>query len=185
MVNVVIDELGQVISAEAMPNKYVADDKLAGGEPLAPTLIDPALIEAAEDAARRAKFAPTLLNGVPVRVKGIITYNFLDRGASAVKVPVTLTGPVLNQKAEYLPSPAYPPAAIAVMAQGSVSVQVSIDEVGNVISARAVSGHPLLRSAAAAAAREARFSPTFLKGEPVAVYGVVTYNFVLPKKDDK
>ncbi|QYO66445.1 energy transducer TonB [Leptolyngbya sp. 7M] len=71
-------------------------------------------------------------------------------------------------------------AARAVRAEGPVTVQVLIDEDGNVVSASAVSGHPLLRAAAAAAARQAKFSPTMLSGQPVKVSGVITYNFVAP-----
>jgi protein TonB len=63
-----------------------------------------------------------------------------------------------------------------------VSVQVTIDEEGNVISATALSGHPLLQAAAVAAARAARFAPTLLDGQPVKVTGVITYNFALPDK---
>jgi protein TonB len=59
-----------------------------------------------------------------------------------------------------------------------VAVQVLIDEDGRVISANAVSGHPLLRGAAEQAARGARFSQTLLSGQPVKVSGVITYNFV-------
>lgn len=93
-------------------------------------------------------------------------------------VPKTVSGGVLNGKATSLPKPAYPPAARAVRAGGSVAVQVLIDESGRVVSASAVSGHPLLRSAAVAAAQGARFSPTLLSGQPVKVSGVITYNFV-------
>jgi TonB family protein len=89
-----------------------------------------------------------------------------------------ISGGVLNGKAISLPKPAYPPAAKAVKASGTVVVQVEIDEQGKVVSAKAVSGHPLLRSASEAAAREARFTPTKLSGKPVKVSGVVTYNFV-------
>lgn len=93
-------------------------------------------------------------------------------------VPKQISGGVLNGKAVSLPKPAYPPAAKAVGASGAVSVQVLIDENGNVVSASAASGHPLLRAAAVAAARGAKFSPTKLSGEPVKVSGVITYNFV-------
>ena len=93
-------------------------------------------------------------------------------------VPKTVSGGVLNGKATSLPKPAYPPAAKAVRASGAVSVQVLISESGSVISASAVSGHPLLRAAAVSAARGARFSPTLLSGQPVKVSGVITYNFV-------
>ncbi|MFL6468647.1 MAG: energy transducer TonB [Pyrinomonadaceae bacterium] len=96
------------------------------------------------------------------------------------EVPKQISGGVLNGKAISLPKPAYPPAAKAVRAAGSVSVQVLIDENGSVVSASAVSGHPLLRAAAVGAARGARFSPTKLSGQPVKVSGVITYNFVAP-----
>jgi len=92
--------------------------------------------------------------------------------------PKTVSGGVLNGKATSLPKPAYPPAARAVRAGGAVSVQVLIDESGRVVSATAVSGHPLLKAAAEGAARGARFSPTLLSGQPVKVSGVITYNFV-------
>ena len=89
-----------------------------------------------------------------------------------------ISGGVLNGKAISLPKPAYPPIAKAAHASGTVTVQVTIDENGNVISAHAVSGHPLLQAVAVAAAKGARFSPTKLSGQPVKVTGVITYNFV-------
>lgn len=92
--------------------------------------------------------------------------------------PKSISGGVLNGKAISLPKPEYPPAAMAVRASGAVSVQVLIDENGYVISANAVSGHPLLRAASEAAARQATFSPTQISGQPVKVTGVIVYNFV-------
>jgi len=89
-----------------------------------------------------------------------------------------ISGGVLNGKALSLPKPAYPSIAKAAHASGTVVVQVTISESGSVISAAAMSGHPLLRAAAVAAARGARFSPTKLSGQPVKVTGVITYNFV-------
>jgi len=89
-----------------------------------------------------------------------------------------ISGGVLNGKALSLPHPPYPAIARAARALGTVVVQVTIDENGGVISARAVSGHPLLQAVAVAAARQARFSPTKLSGQPVKVTGVITYNFV-------
>jgi protein TonB len=89
-----------------------------------------------------------------------------------------ISGGVLNGKAINLPKPAYPPIARAAHAAGTVVVQVLIDENGNVVSAHAVSGHPLLQAAAVGAARSAKFSPTKLSGQPVKVTGVIQYNFV-------
>jgi protein TonB len=92
--------------------------------------------------------------------------------------PKQIAGGVLNGKAYELPKPPYPPAARAVRASGAVSVQVLIDESGEVFMARAVDGHPLLRSASVTAACGSRFSPTRLSGHPVKVSGIITYNFV-------
>jgi protein TonB len=89
-----------------------------------------------------------------------------------------ISGGVLNGKAISLPKPSYPPIARQAHASGTVVVQVTIDENGNVISARAISGHPLLQAVSVGAARGARFSPTKLSGQPVKVTGVITYNFV-------
>jgi TonB family protein len=89
----------------------------------------------------------------------------------------TISGGVLNGKAISLPTPVYPPVAKAAKASGTVVVQVIIDENGNVISAHAVSGHPLLQAASVAAARAAKFSPTKLSGQLVKVTGVITYKF--------
>lgn len=58
-VKVIVDEKGQVISAEA----------IFGPEALRP---------AAVDAAKRARFAPTVVDGITVKVVGILTYDFKE-----------------------------------------------------------------------------------------------------------
>jgi len=88
---------------------------------------------------------------------------------------------VINSEALYLPKPPYPIIAKNVGVQGVVSVQVVIDEKGKVISAKAVSGNPMLVPAAQQAAYGARFSPTILDDVPVKVSGVITYNFTLQR----
>jgi TonB family protein len=88
-----------------------------------------------------------------------------------------ISGGVLNGKAKVLPLPTYPEIARAAKASGNVTVQITVDEEGNVIYAYAISGHPLLQSAAVAAARQAKFSPTYLQGEPVKITGQIMYTF--------
>ena len=109
----------------------------------------------------------------------IFALSVLLSSASAQRpTPKIISGGILNGKAVSLPKPPYPDAARAVKASGAVGVKVLIDETGNVISAEAVSGHPLLRAASVQAALAAKFSPTQLSGQPVTVSGVITYNFV-------
>lgn len=93
----------------------------------------------------------------------------------APKRPISIG--VANGIAIHLPKPPYPPSAIAVRAEGNVTVQVTIDEEGKVISSKAVSGNPLLKGAAEKAAWNARFTPTLLSKVPVKVTGVIVYKF--------
>jgi protein TonB len=88
-----------------------------------------------------------------------------------------VSGGVLSGKATSRPQPAYPPMARAAGVEGTVIVEVTVSESGSVISAKALSGHPLLRDAAVAAARNWRFTPTLLSGTPVKVIGTIAFNF--------
>ena len=94
---------------------------------------------------------------------------------SPVRVPST----VLQGKAVDRRTPAYPRMAILGRIEGSVSVEVVISPDGRVEVARAVSGHPLLKPAAAEAARSWRFQPTLLNGMPVRATGIITFVFKL------
>jgi TonB family protein len=85
----------------------------------------------------------------------------------------------LSGKRLYTPEPVYPAIARAAGAQGTVSVRITVDEDGDVIAAEAVSGHPLLYTAAVDAARESKFKPTLVDGKPVKVSGVISYVFAL------
>lgn len=66
----------------------------------------------------------------------------------------------------------------AIRPTGKVVLNVTIDEDGNVISARAKSGNSLLSKLALEAARKSKFVPTFLDGEPRQITGDIIYNFV-------
>lgn len=134
-------------------------------------------------------------NNIPGGVDGAPA-NSSGGGAAVVKVEVAgeppvkplpkplmkpVSGGVLNGAATELPKPDYPEIAKRARSAGTVTVEVVIDETGKVISARAVSGPPLLRDAAVKAATRARFSPTKLSGQPVKITGVVNYNFSMDK----
>src|SRR2546421_482423 len=57
-VQILVDEQGKVISAQ-----------IVSGSPM--------LTSAAKEAALRARFTPTILNGQPVKIQGVIIYNFV------------------------------------------------------------------------------------------------------------
>jgi protein TonB len=128
---------------------------------------------------------PGANRGVPVGKGGNVPIVIPDDPPPAPKptpvAPKTIkVSEVLNSKALSLPKPPYPAMAIQIRLQGMVAVQVLIDESGKVLSAKAVSGHPLLVTESQRAAMRAVFSPTTINGQPVKVSGVITYNFVLP-----
>lgn len=172
-VEVLVDENGDVIEANAV-----------SGHPL--------LRSSAVTAARGAKFKPMFINGKTVRVKGVIVYNFAlpkivpENVSGASETNSTANSPalriqpkgVVNGKAISLPKPPYPAEAKKDRFKSLVNVQVTIDEEGNVISAKAVSGNPVFHPSAEKAALGAKFSPTLMEGNPVKVTGVIVYNFV-------
>ena len=136
-------------------------------------LVAMAFVRSGMDEAVESELWETVRSSLKVAAPVIL--GMVDRAA---KTGSSISGGVLNGKALALPKPDYPDIARAAHASGTVVVQVLIDEEGNVISAHAVSGHPLLQAASVAAARQAKFSPTFLEGDPVRVTGVIQYNFV-------
>ena len=94
---------------------------------------------------------------------------------------VRLSGRNLDKKFVSKPAPSYPAEAKAQGVSGTVTLQITLDESGSVISARAVSVPlPLLDEAALEAVYKARFAPTEVRGTPVKTAGLVTYEFALP-----
>jgi len=65
--------------------------------------------------------------------------------------------------------PVYPPVARLARAEGIVEVDAIIDDQGNVIEARAVSGPALLMAAAVKAVSQWKYEPTYLDGTAVAI----------------
>ncbi len=77
----------------------------------------------------------------------------------------------------YSVQPEYPVLAKEAHVWGTVVVEAVIDEHGNVVRARALSGHPLLVSAALKAVLQWKYEPTVLNGLPISVELDVTVNF--------
>ncbi len=78
-----------------------------------------------------------------------------------------------------LPKPQYLEEAKSAKATGKVDVAITIDEQGNVVSAKAISGNELLLESAVSAAKLAKFEPTIVAGKAVKINGVISYNFTL------
>jgi protein TonB len=73
--------------------------------------------------------------------------------------------------------PKYPPAALAVRAQGAVQIEATINKEGNVTNLKVLSGDPVLARAALDAVRQWRYKPYYLNGDPVEIQTQITVNF--------
>jgi hypothetical protein len=93
----------------------------------------------------------------------------------------------LTTRAEYLRKPNFSPIAKQSGASGQVVVSVTIDKTGKVIEAKAITGHPLLRTPAEAAARQSYFLPFKVGNKVVFAKGTIIFNFIneLPKSVPK
>ena len=81
--------------------------------------------------------------------------------------------------------PVYPAAARAVRATGFVEVELKINSEGSVVSAKAVSGHPLLRAASEQAALKSTFAPSPNEAERAAKLTYAFSDWVKEKENIK
>ncbi len=145
-----------------------------------PDIIPSELQKAAINAVKQTRFIPGLRRGQPADAPLVVTLVIKGTQPSPASSELkVIKGDLKNGQAIYLPKPKYPSKARDYRVEDNVSIQVSIDESGGVVSVRAKSGHPLLLKAAATAACNAQFSPTLAGGVPMKVSGLITYNFVL------
>lgn len=173
-VKVLIDMNGKVLLAKAI-----------SGHPL--------LKPFAESAAREAKFGSAIIDGgEPIYVEASLFYKFNSDHTIETNFSGAFDLVSENKKQSYpfiscgqcgnaifLAKPEYPESARFVKAEGSVTLKIIINENGNVESADAVLGHPLLRPESIKAALKSKFEPKTLNGKPVKFLGYIVYKFVL------
>lgn len=83
----------------------------------------------------------------------------------------------LNRYAVKLANPVYPAAERARKTEGTVTVAVTIDEYGKVLSVKATSGPKALRQAAEDAVRKSTFKPVMIDNKSVRASGHISFNF--------
>ena len=92
---------------------------------------------------------------------------------------IRVGGKVDPPKQTYASELKYPAIARAAKVEGTVVIDAIIDEEGNVVQARVVSGPGLLIRAALQSVQQWRYEPTRLNGEPVSVEMHVHVHFAL------
>jgi periplasmic protein TonB len=89
--------------------------------------------------------------------------------AEGPKQPVRIGGDVKAPRLISGPPPVYPILARQGRIQGIVVIEAIIDEHGNVVQEKLISGHPLLVQSAMKALSQRKYEPTILDGQPTPV----------------
>ena len=176
-VSIKIDEQGNVIEADAVSGHSL-------------------LRAAAVKAAFQAKFKPATLSGKAIQYLGFIRYSFApkDYWKMGTESDLKQTQPTKSRyeikpistiigKPTKLFKPPFPTNCRCKFSKNyKVAVQFTVDEKGNGESAKAISGHPLLRQTSEAAIRASKFYPSSVALEPVKTSGIIIYDYVSVKK---
>jgi TonB family protein len=79
-------------------------------------------------------------------------------------------------------TPLYSVIAQRTLVEGKVVVDIELDEAGNVVSAKASSGHQMLRASAEDAAKKSKFNPGMYNNRPIKAKAQIIYNFSLKER---
>jgi periplasmic protein TonB len=93
--------------------------------------------------------------------------------------PIRIGGHIRAPKPVFQPAPVYPVIARQARVAGVVVVDAILDEQGNVVEMKIVSGPPLLYQAAMDALKQWRYEPTYLNDTPISVQMIVNVMFQL------
>jgi protein TonB len=91
--------------------------------------------------------------------------------------PLRVGGEVKAPHTIFAPQPEYPLLAKQARIQGVVQIEAVIDEHGNVVQMKAVSGSGILIPSAMRAVAQWKYEPTYLNGQPYPVTLTVTVTF--------
>ncbi|HEY6331675.1 MAG TPA: TonB family protein [Blastocatellia bacterium] len=139
--------------------------------------------------ARSVTAAPPLMNSIgampsgnaggPNLAAGGIPRSLATPPPPVAKAPspiIRSTGPVYGAIVRRV-QPSYPQIARATHATGTVTVEVNVDEQGEVVSAHVVSGPGVFTSAAESAARGFKFKPSTMDGKVIRTSRTIVFNF--------
>jgi TonB family protein len=150
------------------------------------------------------KYKPYLLNGEPIAVATQIRVEFLINGKGPDGVVQDHSGGVIGDALRYAVPPdttlrvsevqmrqlrtekvypVYPPLAVQVRLQGTVTLHVLVNASGDVENVKLISGHPMLSPPAIEAVKQWKYQPYVKDGNAVPFAGMVRLNFNLGSGD--
>jgi len=176
-----------VLSIVINKDGEVRDPRLVSGHPM--------LAPAAIEAVRQWKYEPFKSDDRPVEVETIVRVGFRMPEGSEISGPraarpdspqpvdipelVRVSMGVMQGLLDHRVDPEYPTDAKEKHIEGTVVLNVDIDNEGEVARVELVSGHPQLAAAAMDAVLQWKYRPFVLNGEAVAVETTVPAKFAL------
>jgi protein TonB len=121
-----------------------------------------------------------ILPGIPGNLVGLIPFP-LPPPPPPKRKPELIVSRVQESKLIRKIIPAYPSLALRAHVEGTVILEINVDEEGNVGDVRVLQGNPLLVDETVRAVKQWKYSPTLLNGEPIPVISSVTVEFRLKK----
>jgi TonB family protein len=100
-----------------------------------------------------------------------------DAASAALPVPQFAELGSLIGFAVKLVQPNYPPNLRSMRIEGEVMVNITLDEEGNPVVVKAVSGHPILRQMCEDAIKRSKFRPATVNNQSTKARGFVTFKF--------
>jgi TonB family protein len=141
----------------------------------------PGLDQAAVDAVKQWVYEPMIINGVkrPIVFTTTVRFSLSDEGA-------TPAGGIKPPKLVTCVNPVYPEIARQAQVEGTVILEATTDEKGNVESVKILRSIPVLDQAAVDAVRQWKYEPMIIDGKPRKVVFTVTVLFKLnPSEKEK
>ena len=99
-----------------------------------------------------------------------------EQNSNADEDQPVVEGPLYGKEITLM-KPEYPAKAKCEGVSGKVTVAIFVNKQGRVVSARALTGQPMLKVAAVVAARQSKFSPERLAAQRSKNSGTITYTF--------
>jgi periplasmic protein TonB len=176
------------IKSQSPKRVFISEGKL-----LAPTYI-PKQIARIKEAPLESDALAGVPGGVPGGIPGGqlggviggVIGGVLNTGAKPMppstgksRTPLRVGGQVRQPRVILKTQPEYPALAREARIQGDVTIDAILDEEGNIVDLKAISGHPFLYQAALNALKKWKYEPTYLNDKPIAVEMTVTVTFQL------
>jgi TonB family protein len=141
----------------------------------------PLLNQAAIDAVRQWVYEPMVIDGTPREVVFTVTVRFAldEKGEKAVKKEPAEVGETVEPQVIKKVNPVYPEVARKAGIQGTVLLEATTDEKGDVVKVRVLKSIPELDQAAIDALKQWKYEPYIIDGKPVGITFTVTIRFNL------